>query len=238
MTSMRKNLVFVRAGDESLHLSWLNGTCDRNFDLFVSYYGSTPNKFRDNSDYYEQSEGLKYPEIFKCLLIKKKVFDVYEAFWFPDDDLLSDVESVNKMFDLFKEYNLFLAQPALGNGSYFSHEIATATPGSRLRFTNFVEIMCPLFNRISLTILGPTFGDSKSGWGLDAVWSHLLGNPKDRIAILDETPVIHSRPFKGGTFYDRCSEMGIDPGKEFNDVLKKHGLSGMPEIRVYGAFSL
>src|SRR6185436_6910282 len=118
----------------------------------------------------------------------------YESCWFPDDDLSTDGPTINRMFDLFQAHDLWLAQPALAAGSHVSHLITAVVPGARVRFTNFVEIMCPIFSRHALNVLGPTFAGSISGWGLDFVWPHLLGLPENRIAILDETSVLHTQP--------------------------------------------
>jgi hypothetical protein len=43
---VRRNLVIVRAGDSSLHPTWLPASGQRNWDLVVSYFGDDPQKFR------------------------------------------------------------------------------------------------------------------------------------------------------------------------------------------------
>ena len=45
----RRNLVVLRAGDNSLHHGWLDAPA-RDFDLFVSYYGSAPGRHRHTAD--------------------------------------------------------------------------------------------------------------------------------------------------------------------------------------------
>ena len=43
----RRFLVVVRAGDTSLHPTWVDPGRPRSFDLVVSYYGRDPQKYRD-----------------------------------------------------------------------------------------------------------------------------------------------------------------------------------------------
>ncbi len=227
----RKNLVVVRAGDGSLHPKWLDAGRERNFDIFVSYFGNTPGRYRDEADYYEHIAGLKWPPIAKLFQTQRDFLSGYDACWFPDDDLLIDGFGINNMFDLFHEHDLWLAQPALAGTSHFTYPLTKQVHDAPLRFTNFVEIMCPLFNRHALAVLGPTFGSSISGWGLDFVWPHLLGYPENRVAILDGTPVIHTRPVKSGSFYKHCANLGVDPEAELRQLLEKYGI-GLQQPRV------
>ena len=55
MDHNKKNLVIVRAGDESLHSQWLGES--KEFDLFISYYGSSPDKFASDGEFYEVRGG-------------------------------------------------------------------------------------------------------------------------------------------------------------------------------------
>lgn len=229
----RKNLVVVRAGDCSLHPVWLSGGATRNFDIFISYFGSTKDKYRSQAEYYESAVGLKFPALARLLTEHGDLFSSYDAFWFPDDDLLTDPETISGMFDLFHAYALWLAQPALGPGSHVSYPATAQRPNSRLRFSGFVEIMCPLFSRTSLEMLGSTFSSSSSGWGLDFLWPHLLKNPQTGIAILDETPVVHTRPLGIGSFYDQCKKQNVDPEAELNRILKAHGLVWQRDMPIY-----
>src|ERR1035438_1769749 len=169
---MRENLIVVRAGDSSLHPKWLISSQARNFDIFVSYYGDAPDQFKENADYFESIPGLKWPCLAQIFRKQSELLFAYRACWFPDDDILTDAQSVIRMFDLFHANDLWLAQPALGEGSHISHWITRAVPNTVLRFTDFVEIMCPIFNRHSLSLVGSSFSTSISGWGLDFLWPH------------------------------------------------------------------
>jgi hypothetical protein len=222
----KRYLVFVRAGDTSLHPQWLTEPRCRDFDLFVSYFGSTPGKFQEESEHYEAVPGLKWPALARLMAETPELLLSYDACWFPDDDLLASTETISRMFDLFQAYDLWLAQPALGPCSYVAHRVTTMIAGARLHFTDFVEVMCPIFSRHALGLLASTFRMSVSGYGLDFLWPHLLGYPVDRIAILDETPVIHTRPFGTGPAYEIFRASGINPEGEMEAIISRYGLSG------------
>ena len=225
----------VRAGDESLHPKWLENSINRNFDLFISYYGMVPSKFNDQAEYYECVPGLKWPAIASMLKENNDLLLSYEACWFPDDDLLTNGENIGKMFDLFHEHNLWLAQPALGSGSFMTYPGIAQRSEIKLRYSGFIEIMCPIFSRYALTVLGSTFGEAATGWGLDFLWAHLLKYPKDKMAIIDETPVVHTRPVGGGSFYLECEKQKVNAREDMLRIFKQHGIEWQPDISVYSS---
>jgi len=231
-----KNLILVRAGDDSLHPEWIDsGALD--FEIFVSYYGHTEGKFKDKAHYYEAERGLKFPVLAKLLSERRGFFRDFDAIWFPDDDLKANPSTINRMFDLFHEYDLWLAQPALGPGSHVTFSDTYQVVHSKLRYSGFVEIMCPIIGKKALDILAPSFSLSASGWGLDFLWPHLLNYPTDRIAILDETPVIHTRPLGTGKYYDLCRSMNVDPHNNLSDILKQHNIQ-VQQIPIYSKIPL
>ena len=229
---MRRNLVIVRAGRDSRHPEWLAGASLRNFDVMVSHYASDAVLDEREADYVELVPGMKWPRLHRLWTERRDWFLGYDACWFPDDDLSCDGANVSRMFDVFHAHGLWLAQPALAPGSYVAHAITRRASGHTLRFTNFAEVMCPLFERSALERLAYTFAQSVSGWGLDYLWPHLLGYPKNRIAILDATPVVHTRPQGTGANYARCTDLGVRPSSEARRILKRHGLA-KPKLETY-----
>jgi hypothetical protein len=223
-----RNWVVVRADHDSRHPEWVANGAGRNFDLFVSYFGSQPNDFRAHADYYEEYDGMKWPRLYDLFRERRAWFLSYDACWLADDDLSCDAHTISRMFDLFHAHDLWLAQPALGPGSYVNHPITARVRGSRLRFTSFVEVMAPIFSRATLTRLAETFSQGVSGWGLDHLWARSLGNPTRRMAVLDETPVIHTRRLGTGRAYQRCAELGVSPQAELARIVKEHRI---PRLR-------
>ena len=227
-----RNLVVLRAGDQSLHREWIAGPA-RDFDLFVSYYGKTPGRHAGDADYYEMRAGPKWPCIADLLEEHPELIERYDAFWFPDDDLSADTDVVNRMFAFFCAHKLHLAQPALTPNSYYTWDTLLQDRSCHLRFTGFVEVMAPLFSRAALRLCGPTFRESRSGWGLDWVWPELCKAEKlDAIAVLDATPVRHTRPV-GGELYRNNTDM--DPRADAARVIDKYGLQ---EVRAVAKYSV
>ena len=84
-----RNLIVLRAGDDSLHNRWL-GTGRRDFDLFISYYGSTPGRYAHDAKLYEMRRGPKWSCISHLVQEHASTIDSYDCVWFPDDDLDAD----------------------------------------------------------------------------------------------------------------------------------------------------
>lgn len=209
--SKKKFLIVLRTGDTSLHKEWLTPKIERNFDLFLDYYGDQPNMFKEDATYYTASKSVKYNSLFALIENYKSIIFDYKAVWFPDDDISTNSVNINKMFDLFSTYDLLLAQPSLTKDSYFSHPITLKRETTKLRYTNFVEAMAPIFSLEALMMCYNTFSKSISGWGLDFTWPKILNYPTDKIAILDETPIKHTRPVGVSSFY---KSLKISPSQE------------------------
>lgn len=223
---MRKNLVILRAGDASLHRNWLGADpLARDFDLFISYYGKSEGLHRADAEYWEHRPGPKWSCIAELLKERPELLTQYQAFWFPDDDLDADCKTLNRMFGLFHGLDLKLAQPALTRDSYFSWGQLLQRPEFVLRQVAYVEVMAPLFTRDSLQRCLTSFSSSRSGWGLDWIWPRELGGSSDgRVAVLDATPVKHTRPVGGGgDLYKNNPE--LDPRNDARRLTAEAGLS-------------
>ncbi|MFM7534003.1 MAG: DUF707 domain-containing protein [Rubrivivax sp.] len=217
-----RNLVVLRAGDRSLHGQWIAGS-PRDFDLFISYYGSEPDRYRADTPLWEARKGPKWPCIGELLEANPALVEAYDTFWFPDDDLAADTDTINRMFALFRGFALALAQPALTPQSYRAHPMLLQRPNHVLRHTGFVEVMAPIFDRPALQACLPSFGRSRSGWGLDWVWPRLVGQQRHQaIAILDATPVWHTRPL-GGELYRNHPDM--DPHRDVERLILEYDLT-------------
>jgi len=201
----RRNLVIVRAGELSLHPQWDLQLLpsDRTWDLCVSFYGAA-DSFRpepphahpssvDWEDYrVHQPGGSKFASLHKLLHEASPLWD-YDFIAFPDDDIMLRWRDWNELFLLCRNHRLDLAQPALSVESYIAHPITARDKRYLLRYTSFVEVMTPIFSQAALKLCVATFKDSVSGFGLDNAWPKLLGEPADRIAIIDKVPVMHMR---------------------------------------------
>jgi hypothetical protein len=208
----RPNLVVLRAGDTSLHPAWPRDLAEdgRNWDLCISAYGQALEPLHAQADYLtHQPHQRKFPAIHDLFFADSPLWQ-YERVWFPDDDLMMRWSDINLIFHLARKYSLDLAQPSLlpVPGCFITHGITAQRPASILRFVDFVEIMCPAFSLRALRLCLPTFRDSISGFGLDHLWPSLLGGPRARMAIIDATGVIHTRPI--GRNYDVRSAIAAE----------------------------
>ena len=141
------------------------------------------------------------------------IVDQYEYIFVPDDDIFMSPDDICKLFQTTKEYDLNLSQPAIIG--YYSLPITLPWPYHTLRYTNFVEQMCPCFNIESFKKLSHTFNVSKSCWGIEILWNFNLGNPVDKIAIIDDVIAMHTRPIYCG---DNYSNNKIE--NAYDDILK------------------
>jgi hypothetical protein len=224
MTPGRRNLVIVRAGNSSLHPAWLSGAPERSWDLLVNYFGDDPDKYKDQDILRIDSKGPKWPALKELIETHREIIDRYDYVWLPDDDIATNAADINRLFEIARKYKLALCQPALSLNSYFSWGVTLKTMFTRLRYTNFVEIMVPCFDHDFLLRCLPSMGDNLSGFGLDFLWPHMLASEPDRIAIIDAVSVTHTRPV-GGPNYALLRERGISAEDEGLQVRRKHGVS-------------
>ncbi|TPQ51251.1 hypothetical protein C2U72_09310 [Prosthecomicrobium hirschii] len=224
----RPVLVILRAGDRSLHPGWLAGAPPetRTWDLHLSYFGNDPDPFPDRPADVTVSfeKGSKATGTVACLAGLGARLDRYRFIWLPDDDLAADLPTLNRFFAIVAEYDLDIAQPALGPGSFVNHRITSQRPEYRLRFTDFAEIMALGLSQRAFRICRPYFDRSVSSWGLDFLFPKLIGYPDRKIAIVDETPVVHTRPGGKGPNIALVRGEGVTPGQELRQIEKDFGI--------------
>jgi len=212
---MKPYLALFRAGKNSLHPSAVAHLSEQNFDYALSYFGDDDPPAQ-GAVFVHRQKGAKWPGLAATLATHRDLIAQYRYVWLPDDDLLCDPDQVSRMFAICDQLQLELAQPALTRDSYFTHLLSLQHSEFQLRFTNFVEIMAPVFSAAMLERILPTLEGSISGYGLDNLWPRLsrLG----KVAIIDETPVKHTRPV-GGPNYAFSKQAGISPAEEAHRLL-------------------
>ncbi|MEX2113049.1 MAG: DUF707 domain-containing protein [Pirellulales bacterium] len=220
MTAKRRNLIISPIGDDSVHTSWLSQPALRSFDLFLIYYGQRDDFGRGDATHYLRRTGFKWELIDHVCQHHADVLDGYANIWCPDNDIRADTASVNRLFELFERYSLQLAQPAIAAGQV-SYQTLRQRAGVLLRYSPYVEVMCPLFTREALRRCQPTLLESRSGWGLDWVWPRYFS--QHEIAIIDAVGVEHTGPLGQGENYQRLAELGVYPDREFHQVMAKFG---------------
>lgn len=204
-TASHRNLVFSSVGDRSNLPAWLRGR--RNFDLWVTYYGGTPGRYRDVADYYHERSGSKFQNLFYAYNTWRELFDQYLAVLVMDDDLLISGSRISRLFDIRERYDLWALQPAFSQRGKISWPITRANPHSELRYTNFIEMACPLFRKDKLDAFLAVYDPELVGWGCDWWFLETMGEDlRDRVAVVDRVTCINPHDStKGVREIDRLS---------------------------------
>lgn len=218
---MRKNLVVVRAGRNSLHRRWHDIPYEkRNYELLVSYFSEDAYAGFVAEPGVEAVliKGGKWDGLHKTLI--NRDLGQYDYFWLPDDDLDISAEDVNALFTAMDTHGLRIAQPSLSLNSYFSHFVFSQCPGFVLRYTNYIEIMAPCLHRDVLLKALPFFQNTMSGYGLDYTWCRWAEAGAFRAAVLDEIAMHHTRPI-GKNLKAAMAQAGNRSSEEEEAMLKQ-----------------
>jgi hypothetical protein len=209
----KKNLVICAVGDSSLHKHW-KPNHSSSYDLVLIYYGDKDG-YKDDAKIHINKKGTKFHLI--ADFVESEDLSSYEYIWMPDDDLFIDNKSVEKIFYLNKRYDLWLSQPSIMG--WYGLDVTLHHKNSLMRFTNYVEIMCPCFTYVSLVKCLSTFKENETSWGIDHLWNLKLGQPTNRMAIIDDVIAIHTRPVGGGEIYKNNKSISV--AEEENSIIHK-----------------
>jgi hypothetical protein len=210
LRSKKDTCIIAAVGQNSLHREWIQNETD--FDLHLIVYDQSYAEYKSDTEFIVQSKGYKLQLIYDYLSANGKILEHYNYFYFPDDDISIDTQNVHRLFVYMKKYDLAIAQPALSKSYYtFTHTIKRNN--SRLRYTNFVEIMQPCFSREALNKTLFTFNNTDRGWGVDYHWGKLVDYKKYNMAIIDDIISCHTRPVQSESF------------DELNAYLNKYNLN-------------
>lgn len=213
----RQHLVVPRVGRRSLHPHWLGDAPGRNWDMHLCPFEELSAEAHAGCTSSPVIAGPKWAGL-------RELFDTwhgwreYEYIWLPDDDVLTTAANIDRFFEIASALQWDLCAPALHDDSYYAHYSTMRNRNCTARRMGFVEIMVPCFSRAALERLLPTLALSSTGWGwgLDSVWPKLLGY--ERMGVIDETPVLHTRPV--GAFRD--AELGRRVLAESDRLLHDH----------------
>jgi len=203
-----------------VHDSWLSHPQLRTFDLFLINYSNQPGFGRADATWYVERKGFKWDQLHYAWQEHGDTLRRYDNIWCPDSDIRADSASINRLFELFDEHKLQLAQPAIAKGEV-SYEALRQRPGLILRYTPFVELMCPLFTREAFWQVTPLFPESRSGWGLDWIWPRFF--EPHQMAIIDQIGVEHTGKLFRGEHYQGLAKLGIYPSEDFDRLMAKYG---------------
>lgn len=217
-------LLFTSAGDHSNIHHWLQGS--RNFDLWVSYYGNEKNKYEDISDYHIEKKGGKFPALHYVYQHWKDILDNYQAIFIMDDDIIIDASAISRLFKIRKKYDLWLLQPAFTKKGKYTHKVTVVNPTTFLRYTNFVEVTCPLFKKEKLDEFMKVYDPILIGWGVDWWFMDVLGrNLQGKVAVIDDIVCINPHDStKGGQREIDLLQKRSDRVENWDKIKKKYNI--------------
>lgn len=172
----------------------------RIFDVCVVNYSDIDNLHKAGADYYYQFKGGKFPNLQKIYFDNRNILDQYDAVWVADDDIIIDTQSINELFVTLTEKSLTLLQPSFRATGKVSFPITRQRLLTSLRYTNFVEMTCPVFKTEFLKKFLEVFDPALVGWGTDWWFLNLIA-PEDKVAITDQISCINP--------YDRFKKNGV-----------------------------
>nr|WP_321460986.1 hypothetical protein [uncultured Cohaesibacter sp.] len=187
-----KLMILMRCSAKACHpFSQINKD---NISFFPSYYGELGEEPSADTPYFHHYKGGKWSGIYDFFVNFPELLREFDYFWFVDDDILADIEVVSKFFEIVSAHGFALAQPALTSQSYWAHRITLQNEGFIFRNSNLVELMMPVMKRDFLEKVLPLFKGRDAAMGVDFMWHQLTENPQRDVAIIDATPMTHSRP--------------------------------------------
>jgi hypothetical protein len=231
MTTAR-NLVVLRCGNESLHEGWMGSS--RNWDLAVSYFGADDGRQFPGAAYCHRYKGGKWNGIYAFFEAHPELLQRYDYFWLPDDDIAASSEKINRIFEMMATHEFELVQPSLTSGSFLSHLITLNNSSFVYRRASFVELMVPVFSRAMLQKVLPLFEFTRSGFGMDYVWHRFTSNPLEKVAILDNVSVTHTRPV-GGALHKMMRSENVSSAQQEQEIfLAPYGVTEKTELILGG----
>ena len=223
MSSMQNRYLLIsRVGPLSLHPAWLGSTGDRGFDVLLSAYHADVPVPSEQGVFFEHRPGSKVRGYADVLHAHADLISRYDYVALFDDDLLITSGDLRRLFDIVSAYRLKIAQPALTHDSHFTFGALLSDAGFRLRFVNYIEMMCPIFRTDVLNEIQPLFSMGYES-GIDLIWCNLVAASPQDFAVIDEICVRHTRPV--GSFK---AANGFSGGKRYEDdiysILARFGL--------------
>jgi hypothetical protein len=213
-----RNLVVVRAGRSSLHPGWRDAGSCATFDLLAARYEPGPSMPDAPGIAEVDIPGRKVAGYATLFRQYPDLLDRYDFIALFDDDLRATQADLERLFQIGAGYGLDLFQPSLSWSSHFTYAATLHNPRYLLRYTNMVEMMCPVFRAIHLRRALPLF-DCSFETGIDLLWCRLTDAPRFRYAIVDAVSVTHTRPvgstkhrqgFRQGETYDSQIDALLD----------------------------
>lgn len=192
-----RRLVYTSAGNHHNIRQWLRGRTS--FDLWVSHYADAPFDLAEHCAYWHARKGSKFQNLKYLFEQRKTELARYDAVFVLDDDIHLSGSDIEHLFNLRQQHGLTVLQPAFMRCGKVSHRHTRFDPRHTLRYTNFVEVTCPLFETQALLDFLACYDGRLVGWGIDWWFMEVLaGRPGFKAAIVDQIPCVNPREVQKG----------------------------------------
>lgn len=203
---MKSNLVIIPCGNKSTHQYWKQQHNFFDFDLclinFSDYEYTDSNS--NSAKFSIKQKGMKWKLVSDFYKNNESALE-YQYHLIMDDDIDTEPDQIQKLFDVCKCYNLDLSQPGFDEKSHLTYPSTKKIKDSILHTTNMVEIMAPCFSNRLLQETLDDFYYSKNGhgYGLEGVWNVKFHTERGKskfggyIGVVDCVQFGHYRPVGG-----------------------------------------
>jgi hypothetical protein len=186
----RPYLVYTSAGEHANIFQWLEGR--RNFDLWITYYGDHGNRYRQVASFYNRRKGSKFQNLYYAFQHWRHLLAHYQAVLVMDDDLRITGSEISRLFEIREQLDLWVLQPAFSPWGKISHPITRVDRSSRIRYTNYVEVTCPLFRWDKLEAFLNIYDPVLVCYGIDWWFLENMGTTLEgNVAIVDEITCVN-----------------------------------------------
>ena len=165
---------------------------NRSYDILLNCYETGKDWRRLEPNYYFEDHDFKYRSVVNLFEKNFPALSPYDYFFFPDADIRTNPVDIERLVTIVHEYKLDLASPAMAGHVFWG--INQPVQNSLLRYTNFVEPICPLFSRRGLFACLWTMKLNYSAHGFDFVWAQIMKLLGMEMGIVDDVIVEHVRP--------------------------------------------
>jgi UDP-N-acetyl-D-mannosaminuronic acid transferase (WecB/TagA/CpsF family) len=207
-----KYLIFIRCGKNKPNIDFEFLSKVEHIDVILSLY-CKPNYNIDIENVSIYSGGLSKYHGFQQVWNTNKSVREYDSYGFFDADINCDSRDVLGLFQAGEKFDLDVWHPSLTANSHSKWDFLYRQNSNLVGFrpSNFVEVMSPFFNQLSLEKCLGSFSESISTWGIDYAWSKILKS--SNFGIIDNYSIEHEEKpdLNNGPFYKYLASMGINP---------------------------
>lgn len=188
----KKYCLISTVGKHSVHHQWISKE-HQSFDIHLIVYDDSYQSYKNDSKYVTEAKGYKLKAVYDYLVKNSEIIQYYDYFFIPDEDLLMDCISINRLFVSMEEFCLDIAQPVLYK-SFNGSNHTQAFYDSIIRYTNFVDKRLPCFSKKALKKVLFTFNEKETCIGVDYHWGKVINCEKHNMAIIGGVKAFHNKP--------------------------------------------